>query len=55
MRAAGDKKLDAEAPVISCEILGEKDVFARTYAAYLDLPRRPESLDALLSKAASRR
>jgi len=31
--------------------LGEKDVFARTYATYLDLPRRPASLDALLSEA----
>ncbi len=37
------------------DALGEKDAFARTYATYLDQPCRPESLDTLLSEAASRK
>ena len=35
--------------------LGQKDAFPRLYATYLDQPRRPESLDALLAEAASRK
>ena len=31
---------------------GDRDRFRRAYAAYLDQPRRPESLDALLAEAA---
>ena len=33
---------------------GDHDLFRRAYATYLDLPRRPESLDALLAETAAR-
>ena len=36
------------------DALGEEPTFSRLYATYLDLPRRPMSLDALLSEAVAR-
>lgn len=37
------------------DALGETDAFAQSYATYLDLPPRPESLDLLLAEAAGMR
>jgi len=54
-RGEGDAARNLGYLALIADALGDKDAFAKTYATYLDLPRRPESLDALLQQIATRK